>query len=590
MEISQPKQPLTPVHYALASLLILVGLWLRWQGLDTRPLHHDESLHGVYSLYYFADKAKMFYKYDPLLHGPLLYHTIPWSYWLFGVSKWALRVPAALFGSLLIFGPLLLKRWLSPTVIILATAFLSLSPTLVYWSRFIRHDNFVLFSILGMIISLHLSNKAIRPIAFFFFFTLHFCAKENAYVHTMLVLGFLLYEHILYKLVRPLKKSSLSSIFQHFLNYKTSWIIGLLISGFLYSWYYSAGFAYPEGILDGIYRKSLTYWFDQHSTERITGPFAYTFFVNTFYESWWFPFIILHLIFFYRQRLWLQQTGFLASLVIGILGCFLLTQEFPMTFSKEILKIKMPMDFILFVPLVFHAFSSTTTYLLEEKQELGICAYAFFSTLFTYSYLGEKVPWLAAYPLIAGVIFFSIYIERNLTFIAIPFISLFVMLNGYWAYKLNFKEAGQAKHLLSQVHTTPQYEKQAAWLNSQLQKGKFLRAFPGHQWPLTWYLYGGPGYIFYTSNKPLNEYDYILGDFGDSRLSELSSTHRKTVLTFRWWWSPDWKNMTFSKAFNYYWSKEPWNPPYTKEVLFFEKWPMTSQDNLIIKLIDGIHL
>ena len=40
-------------EWVLFSLLLVLGLLLRWLLLDMRPYHHDESLHGMYGRYFY---------------------------------------------------------------------------------------------------------------------------------------------------------------------------------------------------------------------------------------------------------------------------------------------------------------------------------------------------------------------------------------------------------------------------------------------------------------------------------------------------------------------------------------------------------
>ena len=57
-------------------LVCLLGLWLRFPGLDQKPLHHDEANQAIK----FGDLLENGdYKYDPVdHHGPTLYYlTLP---------------------------------------------------------------------------------------------------------------------------------------------------------------------------------------------------------------------------------------------------------------------------------------------------------------------------------------------------------------------------------------------------------------------------------------------------------------------------------------------------------------------------------
>src|SRR5918999_5664143 len=97
--LSSPPQPVaasTPPTialrwYPLAFVgLVLVGLLLRIHRLGERSIHHDESLHGLYSWYLYVGRG---YTHDPMMHGPWLFHITALSYLLFGDSEVTFRLP-----------------------------------------------------------------------------------------------------------------------------------------------------------------------------------------------------------------------------------------------------------------------------------------------------------------------------------------------------------------------------------------------------------------------------------------------------------------------------------------------------------------
>ena len=577
MLISERNRELQVSHWLTLILFILLGLFLRWYQLDLRPLHHDESLHGMYSFYFFNNAKTGFYKYDPLLHGPALYHMIPWSYWFFGISKWALRFPAALLGSLFIFIPFFFRHYLTRFQLIFLTGFICLSPSLVYWSRFIRHDMIVIFS--SFLILWGILNK----VPFFRFVLiglgvgLSFSAKENSYVHLVLILVYFIYEAILLRISRPFIKSSARKTFSFFLLHKMSFLIGFLLCALVFSYFYSAGFVYPEGILDGLYRKSLSYWFNQHQQERITGPFTYSFLVNSFYEFWWLPFLFIHLLFFYRTAGLVAGMTFLSSFIIALIFHFVIPNALTNQFVFMILKLKLPMDFYLFFPLIFHAIIFTTVSLLDDNRPLAISGYLFFSLLFSYSYLGEKVPWLAIYSLITGIVFFTLYFEKIFNWYwMIPFAPI-IIFTGYQSYLLNIKESGSKHHLISQVQTTHAYEDMAKKLSHNISqfspgRGPLIFAKGDNTWPLTWFLYGRPEYHYLLRGRYLPEFDYVLTNADDYKAEELLRfSHSKTVIPLRWWYLPDFKKLNIKGFVNYWLFKEPWNSPGEMPIWLFER-------------------
>ena len=64
--------------------LMIFAIIMRLDHIGQRPIHHDESLHALYGKYFHDSPKTQYYKYDPLLHGPLLYHLIPYAYHIGG--------------------------------------------------------------------------------------------------------------------------------------------------------------------------------------------------------------------------------------------------------------------------------------------------------------------------------------------------------------------------------------------------------------------------------------------------------------------------------------------------------------------------
>lgn len=127
--------------------IVALALVLRLYDLGARALHHDESLHATYSWYFAADRhvsnCPAAYCHDPLMHGPFQFHFMALMFKLFGDGDFMARVPAALTGTALVATPLLLRRWLGVVGTIAAALFITLSPSLLYYSRFAREDIYV---------------------------------------------------------------------------------------------------------------------------------------------------------------------------------------------------------------------------------------------------------------------------------------------------------------------------------------------------------------------------------------------------------------------------------------------------------------
>jgi uncharacterized protein (TIGR03663 family) len=141
---------LTPEVIAYG-VILLVAFGLRFWNLADRAMHHDESLHATYSWYLFDGKG---YEHHPLMHGPLLFHLMALGYLLFGVSEATSRIVPAAFGVALVLLPVLLRPWLGRAGALAASAMIAISPSLLYFSRFVgagAQDILVLAGMLLMV-------------------------------------------------------------------------------------------------------------------------------------------------------------------------------------------------------------------------------------------------------------------------------------------------------------------------------------------------------------------------------------------------------------------------------------------------------
>lgn len=539
-------------------LILFIGIVLRLYHLDFRPLHHDEALHGVYSLYYLFNPKINYYKYDPLLHGPFLYHILPWFFWLMDISKWTLRLPAVLVGSLMILTPVLFNQFLKRSTQLLFAIFIALGPTFIYWSRYMRHDSFVFLTIMIFFLSLK-TRGLIRAVLMGLAFGIHFATKENFFLHIAFIITIMLYEFGLFTILKVHASTLLDELFDFIRKHPIHFLMGILTFGLVAAFYYSAGFIYNQGILDGLYRKSLSYWMNQHNTERIPGPFTFAFLVNSLYESWWLPFIAIHLFFFYSNKRKLLLLFFTLSFIPGFIFTYTSLKVTDYSFLTNILKIKIHQDLFLFFPLIYHSIVGTTSYLLENKRPQAYSFFIFTATLFTYSFVGEKVPWLALYPLYSGVIFFALDFESNLNPKLIVLLFLFIPKLIYNTVWLNYNHASDSQNLLSQVHTTKEFEVTLQSIRKQMDnvpngRGPLFLSKDGNTWPTSWYFFNRPEYKFKYTKNQLPHFNYILTTTDDSEASKiLKDTHFYEDISYRSWFLPDYEKFTISDFIHYWW-------------------------------------
>lgn len=460
------------------SLLIVFGLLLRWTMLDMRPYHHDESLHGMYGRYFYDFPNSNFYKYDPMLHGPMLYNCMRFIYAMFGDSLWAARTPVCLMGTLFMFVPFLYRAHLKRSTLLVLTGAVALSPTLIYWSRFLREDFWV---VSGMLFALYGFTISPRPLkAFFVFFgvTIQWCTKENVFVTLAIFIGYPLFESTFTSVVRDGAKGIENATFralrlvavagvsyllaklpENMLDIKVALIMGLVFAWFLFEcvfesavkrrtdstfgaigkylqenawetfvgflasaiifcWFYGAGFRYMDGIMDGLGGRAIEYWGQHHAMERIKGPFNFHLYVTAWYEFPFFLAFVASIGLFYRRAS--SEIKFFAALVLGVLVLsFLVTDPEPQKvieneFWKKF-KLKDRLDIIGLFVLLFHAPLVTIQHMLRKERALAIAGYLFTASFFSYSYLGEKVPWLSMYPLVFGLPYLALFYQDYFT-------------------------------------------------------------------------------------------------------------------------------------------------------------------------------
>jgi uncharacterized protein (TIGR03663 family) len=120
-------------------LLLILGYTAvtRLEGLGRKPYHHDESIHALHSYNLYRGEG---WQYDPVYHGPVVYYFNALAYFLFGDSNYTGRLMPGLFGVLLVVLALALGRELGKLESMYIAGFIALSPTLYYFSRFVRDD------------------------------------------------------------------------------------------------------------------------------------------------------------------------------------------------------------------------------------------------------------------------------------------------------------------------------------------------------------------------------------------------------------------------------------------------------------------
>lgn len=141
-------------NYRIAFFFILFGIcaFIRLWHLDLKTMMHDELLFTNYT-YYDLYKGWS-YRYQAILHGPLMLHIQNLTFHLFGASDYTVRLGAALLGVFSFLWLWKLRYWLGEFGTWFVLAFYAIAPGISFFNRFFHQDSLYLFNSLWIIASL----------------------------------------------------------------------------------------------------------------------------------------------------------------------------------------------------------------------------------------------------------------------------------------------------------------------------------------------------------------------------------------------------------------------------------------------------
>lgn len=123
-------------------VLVILGFATRFYDLGARVMSHDESLHTQFAWYLFQGRG---FSHSPMMHGPLRFEVTAFMYWLLGDNDYTSRIIPALLGVLSIAAMYWFRKWLGKAGALIAATMLLISPYMLYYSRYIRDEPFVIF-------------------------------------------------------------------------------------------------------------------------------------------------------------------------------------------------------------------------------------------------------------------------------------------------------------------------------------------------------------------------------------------------------------------------------------------------------------
>ncbi len=348
--------------------ILLLAIILRFAFLDLKLFHHDEAIHAWFS-YQLLTTGN--YLYDPVYHGPFLYYITASMFAVFGDSDLIGRILPAIAGCALIrlVYWLYRLRYLTGKVAVIAALFLAIAPELVYFSRFLRNDIFVVFfSLLLVVAFLAWLDKgkwyylALAALAGAF----GMCSKENMPLVIVTFGVFFVYLLWTRKITLPSK-----------------WIRDLIIAAVIFFGIiftlYSSFWPHPEMILQAG-PMAIEHWIAMHNEQRIASPPVFYLLMFVLYEL---PILLL------------TVAGVILFLVTGRKRA---SDEEHDEEDEEEQEQEKPKEKFSFAALFSRPAAPAC---VDRKREfIRFAVYWSIIACLTYAYIGEKVPWLSLHQLV----------------------------------------------------------------------------------------------------------------------------------------------------------------------------------------------
>jgi len=396
-------------------LIILIAIFLRFWQLDLKLFHHDEAIHSWFSFQLLTQGT---WVYDPSYHGPFLYYVTAGMFSLFGASDLVARLLPALFGALLIPLVYYVYRlgYINKNQTLLVALFLAISPDMVYFSRFLRHDIFMLFFTFLLLVSLlyYFDRGQVRFAIIAAIATAGgLCCKEETPVILIIFASFFIYAVWRGRLVLPS-------------HWKKHSIIFLILVVALTALLYSAFWTHPETLVGQNFQVSVTgvhfeanttgwyqavdHWISMSNEQRLGGP--------------WFFYIPLYLLYE------------LPIFILAMIGTF----QYLLAGEDILVLVKKTRNWVLHRGFVLSTKELATVSLeqlkrgdeIHSKSDLffGFCIYWMILTMAFYAYVGEKVPWLLIHQLLP-MCFVAVY-KINWQKTAIALIGCIFLITMTW--------------------------------------------------------------------------------------------------------------------------------------------------------------
>lgn len=442
-------------------ILILAAV-LRFAFLDLKLFHHDEAIHAWFSYKLLTTGV---YVYDPSFHGPLLYYVTAGMFALFGDSDLVGRIVPALLGTLVValVYPLYRLGYLDGKQTLVVAFFLAISPNMVYFSRFLRNDIFIVFLTLVLLLALILymeRGQARYAVLAAAASGLGLSCKENMPIVLGIFGLYLLYLLWTGKVRLPPR-------------WKRDLALGVLVAAGIIVVFYSSFGVHPERVLTFI-PDAIGHWWEMHEQQRLGGPFYFYILLLTLYE--------------------------LPILILAIAG----TVQFLRTGRRAASAAARSMHEIVEISLQqVRGVLPTTTF--DKKEEFfRFCIVWMALSIAAYAYIGEKVPWLLTHQLLPMVFVAAYAMTEKKAVIAV--VSSIFLLLALWHVAYVPADVNEP---MMQVQNSEDMREVMALIDGS----NAVAVASDRYWPLPWYYRGDRSANLSYFGKKIDEGSIAAGKY-----------------------------------------------------------------------------
>ena len=568
-------------------LLAVLTLFSRLFNLDARVMSHDESLHVYYSWLLATGKG---FVHNPMMHGPFLFESTALMDFLFGASDFTSRLVPVILGTIIaILVPRLLKPWLGQTGALVTSALLLISPFILYFTRYIRHDILVIAWVLLAVIAIlrYLENQRERELILLAVaLALMLATMEISFIYLAILASYLVVLAIgRYKLSWKLFRSSPEFdilIVLITLGAFFSSPLALLVLNPLWTRFAGAPFIElklldTQGIAWAAGVSGLRLW-------SLFGVFAL---LSSVIGLWWNPYRWLKLAGVFLTISILLFTTFFTNLAgvgtgfIGSLGYWLSQQDVARG-SQPWYYYLIVFPLYEYLPLIGGILAATTLLFFRKSVPTAQRAFVLFLLwwaaliLIALSLAGEKMPWLSMHIAIPFILLAGWWIGRLIEgllpgssesprwkamigWIALVSVALISVATVRTSIAANYINYDFTTEFIDYAHGAPGVKwalKDIAAIANHTGAGQDLKIAYDDQvsWPMIWYLRDYRNQAFFGAEPNRQALDAPVVIAGPKNWNKveaiLGNRYHRFELIRLWWPVEDYKNLSWERIRN----------------------------------------